>query len=383
LFKNQKNSKTAVLSVTNDLSADQRVNKVALTLVKCGFSPLLVGVKRKNSLPISNRRYRTKRMHLLFTKGPLFYAEYNVRLFMFLLFSKNSLFIANDLDSLSANYLAYKIKSIFFKNNVQIVYDSHEFFTEVPELNDRFAKKVWLFIEKLILPQIKHAYTVCESIAEEYKKKYGVNMQVVRNIPLCNTSKVTPIESTLVLNEFADKKIILYQGALNIGRGIEHVINAMEFIENAVFIIVGDGDIATELKNLTRNKKLVDKVYFVGKIPFSSLFQYTKNADIGIVLQEDLSLSYRYVLPNRIFDYIQAELPVIASDLPEIKKIYAENEIGLLVSDLSPENLAQKITYLLTNTEKRIQIKANLKSIKGKYCWEKEEEKLIKLFTKL
>ncbi|RLD82670.1 MAG: glycosyl transferase group 1 [Bacteroidetes bacterium] len=380
--KNLKNKKVVILSVTNDLTADQRVHKVALTLIKCGFLPLLIGRELKNSQAIIDRPYLTKRMRLIFTKGPLFYAEYNFRLFLFLLFQKANLLVANDLDTLMGNYLAYRIKSIFLRGNVQIVYDSHEYFTEVPELNGRpFVKNVWLTIEKMILPQIKYSYTVCDSISEIYNKKYGVEMQVVRNIPLCKKQSDKKKESNSFVREYAGKKIILYQGALNVGRGIEHVILAMEFINNAIFVIIGDGDITNQLKNMVTNKKLSDKVRFIGKIPFNSSSKYTENADIGMVLQEDLSLSYHLVLPNRLFDYIHAELPVIASDLPEIKKIFSENEIGLLISDLNPENLAKKITFLLNDIEKHEQIKANLKSIKEKYCWEKEEEKLIKLFT--
>ncbi len=381
MAKAGKNKKVAVLSVTNDLTADYRVHKVALTLKKCGFHPLLIGINLKSSLPITNRAYTTKRIFLFFKKGSLFYAEYNIRLFLFLLFQKYTILISNDLDTLLANYLVHKIKSIFGGKKYKLVYDSHEFFTEVPELNKRFAKRVWLFIEKLILPQIKYSYTVCDSIAEEYKKRYNIKMQLVRNIPLCNPNKDKQLIDKPLQKTLSGKKIIIYQGALNIGRGIEQLICAMEFIENAVFIIIGDGDISSELKKLVTDKKLTDKVQFIGKIPFTALSEYTKNADIGVVLQEDLSLSYRYVLPNRIFDYIHAELPVIASDLPEISKIVSENKIGVLVSDMNPENLAKEINNLLNNTEKYQEIKANLKSVKGKYCWENEEKKLIELFS--
>ena len=337
MFIKQENRKNVILSVTNDLTTDQRVHKVALTLIKSGFVPLLIGRKLENSHAIVDRSYQTKRMKLLFTKGPLFYAEYNFRLFLLLLFQKSDLLIANDLDTLLANYFVHKIKSFFYRKEIQLVYDSHELFTEVPELNDRpFVKNTWLAIEKMILPRIKHSYTVCDSISDEYNRKYGIKMQVVRNIPLCNKKTDEKKELNPLVKEYSGKKIILYQGALNVGRGIENVIHAMEFINNAIFVIIGDGDITNQLKNIVSDKGLKKKVQFVGKIPFNSLSKYTKRADIGIVLQEDLSLSYRFVLPNRLFDYIHAELPVIASDLPEIKKIFSENEIGLLVYDFNP-----------------------------------------------
>ena len=376
-----KNKKIAILSVTNDLTADQRVHKVALSLIKCDYAPLLIGIKKKESLQLKSRAYNTFRFSLFFKKGPLFYAEYNIRLFLLLLIKKQYLLVSNDLDSLLANFMVYKLKSAFTK--IKLVYDSHEYFTEVPELNNRFAKKAWLLLEKMILPQIKHSYTVCKSIADEYNSLYNINMQVVRNIPLCNNHKQKSIETNPFLDKFNDEKIILYQGALNIGRGIEFVIKAMKHINNAIFVIIGDGDIYNELKQIVIDNKVDEKVFFTGKLPFNNLSKYTKNADLGIVLQEDISLSYKYVLPNRLFDYINAELPVIASDLPEIRKIISEYKTGILISDMNPEILAKEINDLLSNQKKYQEIKTNLKIIKNTFCWEKEETLLIKMFSEL
>ena len=376
-----KNKRIAILSVTNDLTTDQRVHKVALSLMKSGYTPILIGRKLKKSIPIERRNYLTKRLKLFFTRGPFFYAEYNLRLFFYLLFSKYNLLISNDLDSLLANYLVYKIKAVIFKKNVNLVYDSHEFFTEVPELTGRLVKRVWLLIEKMILPHLKHAYTVCQSIADEYEKRYGLKMFVVRNVPICDRVVYEPQSFNLLTKEYSYKRIILYQGALNIGRGIEQTIKAMKYIENTIFLIVGDGDIAHELKKLVKNENLNKKVRFIGKIPFRDLAAYTQIADIGIILLEsELSLNYHFALPNRIFDYIQAELPIIASNLPEISKIVSGNDIGILVSDMIPENLAKEINNLLKDQNRYQQIKANLKSIKEKYCWEQEEKKLLELF---
>jgi len=379
-----KNKRIAILSVTNDLTTDQRVHKVVLSLMKSGYSPILIGRKLKKSIPIESRNYKTKRLKLFFIRGPFFYAEYNLRLFLILLFSKTNLLISNDLDSLLANYLAYKIKTVIFRKKVNLVYDSHEFFTEVPELNGRLAKRAWLLIERMILPHLKHAYTVCQSIADEYEKRYGLKMFVVRNIPLCDRKISKPKDFNFLTKEYSGKRIILYQGALNIGRGIEQTIEAMKYIENTVFLIIGDGDITFKLNELVKNKDLSNKVRFIGKIPFQDLAAYTKIADIGIILLEsNLSLNYHFALPNRIFDYIQAELPIIASNLPEISKIVSKNDIGILVSDMVPKNLAKKINDLMKDKNRYQQIKANLKSINGKYCWEKEEKKLLELFRSL
>ena len=124
-----------IVSVINDLSTDQRVHKVCCTLHKIGYKVILVGRKQRNSIPLTKRDYETKRMFLLFEKGILFYAEYQFRLFLFLLFNKSDILYSNDLDTLLPNYLISRIKKKI------LIYDTHELFCEVPELQNHPLKK--------------------------------------------------------------------------------------------------------------------------------------------------------------------------------------------------------------------------------------------------
>lgn len=364
-----------IISVTNDLVADNRVNKVANSLIKLGFDVLLTGRKLPESLPV-DINYPTKRFRLLFNKGAMFYICYNIRLFFFLLFTKADIFLSNDLDTLPANFLASKIRK------KKLVYDSHEYFTEVPELvNRQKIKRIWENTEKLILPKVKFSYTVCNSIADIYNNKYGIDMKVVRNIPECELvfKKIKPKP----LLKAKNKKIILYQGAINVGRGIEQTIRSMQFLENVVFLIIGNGDIKQEMYQLTEQLNLKDKVIFIEKKPFNYLYSYTKIADIGISLEENIGLNYYYALPNKLFDYIRAEVPILLSRLPEMENIVNKYNIGCFIENHNPEHIAEKINFMLNSSEKYNKWKENLKKASAELCWENEEKVLKEIFCNL
>ena len=362
--------KKIVVSVTNDLVSDNRAHKICTSLTNRGFKVTLLGRKLKKSLPLQKRKYQTIRMVLLFNKGPFFYTEYNFRLFLFLLFTKVDILYSVDLDTLTANYLASGIKK------KPLVYDSHEYFTEVPELINRpRIKKIWEWLERKMVPNLKFAITVCNSIAEIYEKKYGVKFHVVRNVPF---KKSIPAQKKEIQPE---EKIILYQGALNIGRGLQQAIISMHYIKGARLIIAGDGDIKNELELLVHKENLGQKVEFIGRLPLEELEKLTTKADLGLSIEEDIGLNYRFALPNKLFDYIRAQVPVLVTNLPEMKAIVNEYQVGEITDSLAPEILAVKITEALTNAGKRQNWKKNLARAASELTWENEEEKLLYLIN--
>jgi glycosyltransferase involved in cell wall biosynthesis len=339
------------------------------------FKVLVVGRKLPKSKKLDQRPYKTHRMKLFFRRGPLFYAEYNFRLFLFLRLRKADIFLANDLDSLLANYLASALKG------KPLVYDSHEFFTEVPELLERPVKRaIWQRIERAILPKLNHAYTVCESIAVVYRNKYGAPFRVVRNLPHREELIIVPHEKSLATD---DRKIILYQGALNIGRGLEYAIKAMQYINDARLLIAGDGDITLPLKQLAADLELADRVSFLGKIPLEEMKFITAQADLGLSIEEDLGLNYRFALPNKLFDYIQQQVPVLVSNLPEMKKIVDDYQIGMILESHDPQQMAAQIHDALFNWELRDKWYNNLPLAAHDLCWENEEQVLIDIFEKI
>lgn len=361
------------MAVTNDLVSDNRVHKIATTLASMGFSVSVTGRKLPHSPELDRQAYCTKRIKLLFNSGPLFYAEYNLRLLFRLLFSRFDILVANDLDTL----LACSAVKIF--RNVHLVYDSHEFFTQVPELIHRpKTQKVWEKIEKWALLKTDFTYTVCDSIARTFQKKYNRHFSVIRNLPVA--IQQTSIPSQLQLK--TDKeKVILYQGALNMGRGLEKAIRAMQWVNNAKLFIAGAGDIESDLKQLCSRLKLDHKIIFLGRFPIEQLKYITWQAHLGISLEEDLGLNYRYALPNKIFDYIQAEVPVLCSNLPEMKKIVDEFSVGKTVhNSIIPEELALLFDEMLASSG---QFQAALAKAKQKLTWQNESKTLEKIYSPL
>ena len=370
--------KKIILSVTNDLTSEQRVHKVCLFLLRIGFDVTLIGRKQRKSLPLENRPYKTKRMFLLFEKGPLFYMEYNLRLFLYLMFLQADVLVANDLDTLLGNYIISKLKG------AKLVHDSHEYFTGVPELKGRnFAKSFWKKIERWIFPKLKYVYTVNASIAKLYLDEYGISANVVRNFPLLieNGNKISKSRYELGLPE--NKKIILYQGSVNVDRGIAEAVEAMQYVNDAVLLIVGAGDIIEEVKSRAKQLHLNEKIVFIKKVPFSELKNYTVHADIGISLDKDTNINYKFSLPNKIFDYIHAGIPVLSSNLTEIKKIFMQYEIGMMIENHQPRHIAEKINLMLQDSDKRKIWKENLPLAAREFCWQNEEKNLEKIYTSL
>ena len=366
-YLNKNVLKRIVISVTNDLTTDQRVEKTCEALSEIGYDVVLVGRKLKTSLPIQ-KNYKTVRFCLLFNKGFLFYAEFNIRLFIFLLFTKKNLLFSNDLDTLLPNYLLSLLQQ------KTLVFDSHELFSEIPELVTKpRIKNFWLYLEKKLIPKLKNVITVSNSIKNHYLNLYGVSATVVRNIP--KIQKIDPKEFDVNTDE---KKIILYQGAVNIGRGIELMIDTMPLLDKYLFIVIGDGDILKELKEKVKLQNLNNKVKFLGKKSPEELKKLTLSASIGMSLEEDLGLNYRYALPNKVFDYLHANIPVIIADLPEMRALIEKYSIGEILTERSPEVLAKIIKQMTTKSYKK-----ELAMAKEKLNWSKEKKKLTSIFFKL
>ncbi len=369
-------TKRIYISVINDLVTDQRVHKVCETI--CSNFPeykiTLIGRLKKDSQPVNQRIYKVHRMSLRFEKGFKFYAEYNLRLFFYLLFRRRGVYFSNDLDTLLPNFLMSRLKGS------RLIYDSHEYFTEVPELIGRERiRDIWLRLESYMVPKLKTMFTVNDTMAEVYSDKYHIPVHVVRNVPKLQgygaTAHVLNVREQFGIAP--TDHLLIYQGAVNKDRGLEELIQAFTFLPQTYqLLIVGSGDVHQQLLEKTLELEL-HRVHFAGQIPFSELAAYTIQADLGVSLEKSTNLNYRFALPNKVFDYLASGVPILVSPLTELCAILDKHDVGKLLPSHEPKDIAETIEAIFANQNQLSIWKENTLKAREEYCWENEEQKLV------
>lgn len=352
-----------VFTVTNDLIYDQRMDRICSSLVSNGFGVTLVGCKKKNSKS-PNKSYNTSRISTFFKFGKFFYIEFNIRLFFYLLFKKFDVICANDLDTVLPAYWVSKIR------NKKIIYDSHEYFTEMEEVVRRpKIQRYWKRIEALTVPHISNAYTVNQSLATIFSKEFNTTYKVIKNVPLLNGSHKTSDQV---------KPYLIYSGAVNEGRGLEEILRAMTQIDMPL-MICGEGNKYLELKALSKRLNLEHKVEFKGYIEPKDLNPLISNAFLGFNLLTNNGKSYYYSLANKFFDYMHAEIPQVTVKFPEYQSINDTFKIAQLI-DLDVQQIITTVNELIHNKELYHELVENCKKAKKIYNWQNEEKQLIKLY---
>ncbi len=361
-------SKRVIAAVINDLITDQRMIRICNSLQAAGYDVELVG-RRLSDETVPAQSYSYKRLRFWITRGPLFYLMYNIRLFLYLMTRRFEVLHAVDLDTLPACYMAVFIKS------KRLVYDAHEYFTEVPELIHRpFKQMVWKGVETALIPRVDARITVSQGIADRFEQEYGRSFEVIRNTP--SMSKGESAHVSLNLPPF-----ILYQGALNKGRGLELLIDLISDIDLDL-LIVGGGDLESELKERAMVSGVDHKVHFAGIKSPTELLSIANQAVLGYNVSEPLGLSYLFSLNNKFFDYIHAELPSLTNDFPEYRKLNEQYECTLLCQP-NRDDVLNKLKLLLNDKALYQKLKKNCVIAKQDLNWEEEEQKLQAVYEAL
>lgn len=360
-------NKRVIATVTNPLFHDRRMDRICSALADDGAEVLLLGVFRKGVPEPVEKRYEQHRFHLFFKKGFLFYAEYNLRLFFFLLFRHFDLLISVDLDSLPAGTLVSWLK------RRKKIYDAHEYFTEVPEVENRqVVKWVWSSIAKMCIG--KYNMTVTESLANVFKEKYGKTFQVVRNLP---DYRPDPKRTPKTIDPEGKIKL-LYIGYLNEGRGLEFLLEAMTHLDDRFELtLAGGGDIEPFLRKRIQQLKLSHRVEITGWIEPKDMGPLLERAHIGFNILEDRSASYYYSLANKTFDYMHYGIPAVHMDFPEYRAIQDEHECFILLASKDPVQIAQSIQNTIADPSGYERLSRNNLEASKSFTWRHEKGVLL------
>ncbi len=379
--------KLIIVTVISDLVTDLRVHKICQTLHGEGFRVLLIGTSNKKSLVLKSRDYQTDRIKMWFRSTALFYAELNIRLFFRLLREKAEIFLGNDLDVMPATMLVARLKK------KPLVYDSHEYFLGMAGLDQKpLRRAVWKFIETQVFSRLKYMYTVSESIRNLYRKNYLKKLLVVRNLPLKNPHYPDLTQEEKEWIESIDRKIpenknlLILQGAgINESRGAEELVYSMLFLDAADFhlLIIGGGDVFEKIKKIIDQNNLSEKITLISKVPFTVLGHFTRKAQLGLSIDKPSVLNHKYSLPNKLFEYLHAGVPVLASRLMEQERIINQYDVGGFIEDHIPEHIARKIKEIFGDPELLKRWKHNTCRVREELNWENESKIVIDIFKQV
>lgn len=287
---------------------------------------------------------------------------------------KTDIYHSHDLNTLIQGVVCAKLR----RNQKPLVFDSHEVNTSRTHYNAAFVKK----IEGFLLQFVDEMIVENETRATYHEKLYGMRPMALHNYSeLFDIEKVR--EANLV-NLPTSKMVYLYQGGLQEGRGLPLLLNAFKQSNvDAVLLMVGDGKIRAQLEQQVRELKIEDKVLFTGRVPYKELRAYTKKADVGFQILQNTNFNHYSASSNKLYEYMMAHVPVIGTNLPEIKHVIEKEKIGIVIKESDETALTDAIKYMYDHAPQRAAMKEQMKRAKHIYNWTTEEQKLINLYKRI
>ena len=373
-----KTKKRIIFAVYDDLEHEYRGYKTAISFIKAGYDVKIIGVRFSNKRLKGWNKVPYKRIRLL-NNFPLILNMiiFWISLMLILIKEKTNCLYSHDIFPLFPVCLVSKLKRIPF------IYDAHEFWHGNSQTENRpAAKKFWVSYEKLFIRSASKVITVSRSIAEELEKIYKIdNVSVFTNLPLKKSipADKKKIHSMLGLDD--DCRIVLYQGHFLVNNGLDKIIKAFSGVKcKSVLVLIGNGSEKQMLETLVLDLSLRDRVFFIGPFPHEELIQYTVCADIGLCLIKNHGRSYYYSTPNKMFEFIQAKVPQIASDFPEIASFVKGYNVGIVTDPSDQEMISQTIDSMLYDQDRLMKFRENCEKAAENLVWETYDEEFRTLF---
>jgi glycosyltransferase involved in cell wall biosynthesis len=370
--------KKVVSIVLNNFLNDARVLKENVSLQKAGYDVRVVALHEEGlpereeiqGIPVHRIRLKTKEWPKNKAIQLLKYIEFLYRVIRD--HKDGDIYHCNDLNALPVGVIIKK----FFNKNAKIVYDSHEYQTQRAQIT-KLVSKISFYLEKLLLPSCDAVIVVSDSIAGAYTEDYDIDRpEVILNAPNYHT-----VQKTAYFKERyhlgSEDLVFLYQGRLTRKRGIEKLVEVFDFLpKNYHLVLMGHGtEIRSFLENISNKNVHVHEA-----VKPEEILDYTASANIGVhPIPSDGILNHDYCLPNKIFEYTMANIPMIVSALPEMKHYVEQNGLGIaIVFDQDADAVARQIIrFCETDLE---QYSKRLHDTALQFNWEHEEKKLLGIY---
>lgn len=366
-----------VFALTGDVRRNSRALRQIRTLSEHGLTVAVlthgsgdpsIGVERAQVRWLSRRN----------SKGPSFFWENHRSVGHIAASIPARAYHASDL------YVLPALADAARQHGATLTYDARELYPYVASTVGRpWARIFWRAIERRYIRKADAVITVSEGIAERLVELYGIDSPgIVYNVP-----PRPPVRSSsrlrIAVGSPSNAVIILHQGQLRPYRGCELLLDAMRDVDTAVLVFLGDGPLKQRLRELSQKSDLERQVFFLDPVPSAELLAYTASADIGVTLLEDICLNHRLALPNKLFEYLSANIPVIASDLPEIRRVVAEHNVGLVVNPANRIHLVEALRQATSSQGVRDHWRRNIPSVFESYNWQESSAEFIRMFRSI
>ena len=366
------NNKSVLIAFLGNIHYDSRTSNLYKSLKQDGYTVKVLSFDwLTENVKTTKGEITVYKLH----KGFLsltYYLKFAVLMKYHLLFTKADFLFAEDIYTLPFVLAFGKLKK------AKVFYDSRELFGYLAGLKKKkIVQQLLRWIEKICINKVDKIITTGEMDSQFLEKEYNVkNTIVIRNLPVFKIID-DPFDFRKHYYLKAETKILLYQGVILHGRGLRIIFDILKNFKDCVLMIIGGGELKNFYEQSAKEKGISDKVIFMGKVDQKDLFNYTAGADVGLALIENISLSYYYALPNKMFEYILTGVPVLASNFPQMKQIIDRFEIGLYADPENMKDVSLALQKLLYDNDFIKRVKTNSKLAAKELNWDVEIKKLL------
>lgn len=288
--------------------------------------------------------------------------------------TRAAVYHAHDLNTLLMAWTASRL------GRGRLIYDTHE----VATARARMKLRWWAqFLERRLIHAAHAVICTNQTRADYTQQLYGLPPPVVlRNLPAYREPEPSDLMHTR-LGLPSGAKIVLYQGGIQPERGLEQLLEAAPAIRGGLIVLLGSGRLKPAIQQRAAELGLAGLVYFHDAVPVDELPQWTACAYVGLQILQNTCFNHYSSLSNKLLEYLMAGVPVVASDLPEMRRVVEETGAGLLVDASDPAAIAMAVNRLLADEPLRDEMARRARAARRRYCWEQEERVLADLYARL